>query len=319
MRFLASIILAGSLLAGTAVAQTWPSGQVTIVVPQAPGNPSDLLARLVGSKLQDKWGQTVVVENKGGASGTIGTAQVARAAPDGNTFLFTFDVAITIAPNLIKLPYDSLTDLDLVAAFADTELMLIATPQLGVKTLSELIAKAKASPGKLTYASGGIGTPAHLCMELVRQSTGTDILHSPYRGASGAFQAMLSGEVDMFCGPPGGAIPLVESGKAVAIGTTGVKRAPQTAKVPTLQEAGIPDIEVTTKMLFMVPKGVPETILKRIRADLREVLDQADVRKSLATNSFNPIWLEGQSGMKDLAKDFAKWGVVIRAANIKAK
>lgn len=188
-----------------------------------------------------------------------------------------------------------------------------------MKSFAELIAKAKANPGKLSYASGGIGTPAHLCMELVRQSTGTDIVHSPYRGASGAFQGLLSGEIDMFCGPPGGGMPLVESGKAVALGTTGAKRAPQTPNLPTLLEAGIPDLEVTTKMLFMVPKGVPEDLLARIRTDLEEVLALPDVRDRFQANSFNPIWLEGASGMEALQKDYAKWGRVIRAGNIKAE
>jgi tripartite-type tricarboxylate transporter receptor subunit TctC len=318
--FLSGLTILGLVSVDSVRAEdSWPNGPVTFVIPQPAGSPLDVMARPMAMKLQEKWGKPVVIENRGGATGTIGTNYVVRATPDGYTFLYTPDLPITTAPNLIKAPYDPVQDLDLIAAFADSELMLDVHPSLGVKTLSELIAKAKANPGKLTYATGGIASPAHLCAEMIRQAAGIDIIHVPYRGAGPAMQALVAGEVDMFCGPPTLALPLVKSGRVVPIGTTGATRAPLTPDVPTLLESGIKDLVIVSTMYFMAPKGMDPALRARVKADFKAVLEDPDTQQRFAAIAVSPKWLEGQAGTQLIRDDLARWGEVIRKGNIKAE
>ena len=307
------------LLGFPALAQSWPSRPVTFVVPQPAGGPLDVMARPMLQKLQEKWGQPAVIENKTGATGTIGAGAVARAEPDGYTLLYTVDLPISMAPNLLKVPYDPVTDLEMIAAFADTEQMLVVHPSLGVSTFAQLIEKAKANPGKLTYSSAGIASPAHLGTEMIAQSTGIKAVHVPYRGAAPAMQALVAGEVDMFCGPLTQALPFIRDGKIIPIGTSGAKRAALTPQVPTLIEAGLKDFTINAQYYLMGPKGMPKDVVAKIRADFKAVLEDADTQQRFAAIAVYPKWLTPDEGTAQIKRDLAKWGEVIKAANITAQ
>jgi tripartite-type tricarboxylate transporter receptor subunit TctC len=213
-------------LSRVAWAQAYPTRPVRFIVPFPASGPSDVLARLYGQKLSQRWNQPVVVENRVGATGTIGTEAVVRAPPDGYTLLFTADLPITMAPALLKLRYDPQRDLAPVAALAKNDALLVVHPSTGIRSLADLVAAAKLKPGALTFASGGNASPSHLCGEMLKRQAGIDMTHVPYSGAAPAMNAVLAGDVTMFCAP----IPLgmvhFKAGKIYALGVTGTAPSP---------------------------------------------------------------------------------------------
>lgn len=309
--------LAFGLFCLPAWAQSWPSRPVTFVIPSAAGGPLDVMARPMLQKLQEMWGKPTILDNKPGATLTIGTNLVARAEPDGHTLLYTVDLPITMAPNLLKVPYDPVKDLETVAGFAETEQMLVVHPKVGVKNLAELVAKAKAAPGKLSYSSAGIASPGHLCIEMMAQATGITGVHVPYRGAAPAMQAVVAGETELFCGPLTQALPFVASGQLVPIATSGSKRAAMSPQVPTLIESGLKDFTIFNQYYLMAPKGVPADVLTRIRTDFKTVLDDADIQKRFADVAIYPKWVTGDAAIAQVRNDLARWGQVIKTAGVK--
>jgi tripartite-type tricarboxylate transporter receptor subunit TctC len=287
------------------------------VIPSAAGGPLDVMARPMLQKLQDMWGKPAIIDNKPGATLTIGTNIVARADPDGHTLLYTVDLPITMAPNLLKVPYDPIKDLETIAAFAETEQVLVVHPKVGVKNLSELVAKAKADPGKLSYSSAGIASPGHLCVEMIAQATGIKGVHVPYRGAAPAMQALVAGETDLFCGPLTQALPFIATGQIVPIATSGTKRAAQSPQVPTLIEAGLKDFTIFNQYYLMAPKGMPADVLNKIRKDFKTVLDDADTQKRFADIGVYPKWVVGDAAIAQIKHDLKRWGDVIKTANVK--
>jgi tripartite-type tricarboxylate transporter receptor subunit TctC len=318
-RGLLAAAVAAIALAMPASAQDWPKGTVSLVVPFPAGGPLDVMARPTAQKLQEKWGQPVVVENRAGATGTIATNFVVRAKPDGQTLLFTVDLPITMAPSLIKTPYDPLKDLKLIAVIAETEQMLVVHPSVGVTDLAGLVAKAKAEPGKLSFSSAGIGSPGHLCMELIKQATGTDMTHVPYRGAAPAMTALVSGEVKVFCGPLTQGLPHVRGNRAVPIATSGTQRAALTPEVPTLTQAGLKDLVMMAQYYVMAPKDLPDPIAAKLRADLKAALGAEDIKKLFASIGVDLKWLEGDAGMNVIRADLERWRGVVKSANIKVQ
>lgn len=224
-----------------------------------------------------------------------------------------------MAPNLLKAPYDPIGDFEMIAAFASTEQMLVVHPSLGVTSFAQLVEKAKANPGKLTYSSAGVASPAHLCTEMISQSTGIKAVHVPYRGAAPAMLAVVAGEVDMFCGPLTQALPFIRDGKIVPVGTSGAKRAALTPQVPTLMEAGIKDLAINVEYYLMGPKGMPNGLVEKIRSDFKTVLDDPDTQKRFAAIAVYPKWLTPAEGKEQIKRDLARWGEVIRAGNITAQ
>jgi tripartite-type tricarboxylate transporter receptor subunit TctC len=238
-------------LAGAALAQTaWPDKPIRVVLPFPPGGPSDMVIRTVSDKLQTTLRQPIVVDNRAGAGGNLGTAEVARAAPDGHTWLWVPDSVITVNPHVYKqlgFKVDDLVPVSLATQFSST---LVCHPKVGVKTVSELVAKAKAGP--MTYASGGAGVPGHLSMELLKSMAGFEMTHVPYKGPAPAMQDVLGGQVDcgLLAGPT--VLPHVRSGRLVALGVSGVKRSPMLPEVPTIDEAGVKGDRARPNIIFIV-------------------------------------------------------------------
>ena len=309
----ASAVISALLLPVGATAQTtgsWPERPIRLVLPFPPGGPSDMAARLAGEKLQVSLKQPVVVENKAGAGGNLGTAEVTRAAPDGYTWMIGTDTILTVNPHVYKqlgFKEEALVPIALATAFNQT---LVCNPSVGIKTLRELIAKAKASP--MAYASGGPGVPGHLSMELLQHMAGFDMNHIPYRGPAPATQDVLAGQVPcgLLAGPT--VLPHVRAGKLVALAVSGSERSPTLPDVPTMAEAGVPGYEANFKLVLYAPQGINPAIVERFRQAFVDALKSPDVVEKLKVTDQVVLGSTPAEAAKVLAADSAKWGEVAR-------
>ena len=299
-------------------AQSFPTKPIRLVMPFPATGPADLMARIYAQKLTERWGQSVLVDNRVGATGTIGADIVAKATPDGHTLLFTVDLPIVMAPALIKTPYDPRAGFTPIAILAETMNMLVVHPSLAVSNLSELIAAAKKRPGQLTYSSAGQASPAHLCGEMLRVNAGIDIVHVPYKGAAPAMNAVLAGEVSMFCGPITQGLAHVKGGKLKAIGVTGSSISGLVPELPTLSTT-IPGLVVSSTYMVYAPPATPANIAQLIKTDLRKTWEDKDVRERLGAMGMDLIWLEGAELTRRVDADLAKWSNVIKTAGIRAE
>jgi tripartite-type tricarboxylate transporter receptor subunit TctC len=316
---LAAIATAVLALTAPAVAQdAYPARPVRFIVPFPASGPLDVMARLYAQKLGERWGKSVIVENRPGATGTIGADAVAKAAPDGYTLLFTVDLPIVMAPALMKPPYDSTTDLLPIAAVGDTMNMLVVHPSAGVTTLPELVAAAKSKPGALTFSSAGNASPGHPCVEMLKSAAGVDLTHVPYKGAAPAMQAALAGEVSMFCGPITQGLPHVTSGKLRALGVTGAKTSPLLPELKPLA-ATYPGLVVSNWYAVFAPPKTPPAVVTFLRAELKRTYDDPEVRKRLDSVGMDPLWMEPAQVTAAIDRDLAKWSGVVKAANIKTE
>ncbi len=263
-------------------AQAWPAKPIRIVVGFAPGGTTDVMARLMAQQLSESLGQSVVIDNKPGASGNIAAAEVARAAPDGYTLFISPTSVETANPSLFKSsPVLPSRDLTPVAGIGKTQMYLVAKPQTTAKDVRELVAQAKAQPGKLSYASAGAGTPPHLACELFKQATSTDIVHVPYRGAAPALQDVLSGQADFVC-DPGIAFPHIRSGKAKLLAIVSEKRSPFFPDVPTVVEQGFKGNYMDIWFGMWAPNGTPSEVVSRLSRELAKALGQPAVKSRYA-------------------------------------
>lgn len=311
------LALAIALAAWPAAGQdAYPSKPVRFVVPFPAAGPLDVMARLYAQKLGDRWGRPVIVENRTGATGAIGAEAVAKAAADGYTLLFTVDLPIVMAPALVTTPYDPKTDLVPVAALGETMNMLVVHPSIGVSTLPELVAAAKAKPGALTFASAGNASPGHVCGEMLKSAAGIDLTHVPYKGAAPAMQAALAGEVSMFCGPVTQGLPHVKSGKLRALGVTGEKPSSLLPELKPLS-ATFPGLVVSNWYAVFAPPKTPAAVLATLRAELKRAYDDPEVRQRLDSLGMDPLWMEPAQVSAAIDRDLARWGTVMRRANIK--
>jgi tripartite-type tricarboxylate transporter receptor subunit TctC len=315
-----AFFVAAIALAGAAQAQEpYPSRPVKLIVPFTPGTGIDILARTLGQRLGEDWKVAVVVENRPGASGNIGTEAVAKSAPDGYTLLTT---AATIVQNrslFTTIPYDPVKDFTPVAPLAIGRLALVVHPSVNAKTVKELVALAKANPGKLNYASPGNGTPHHLAMELFKSKAGIDIVHVPYKGTAGAVQDLLGGQVQVMFLPVHVALPQVEGGKLVMLAAGGTERAGATPSMPSLSEAaGIRDIEADIWYGLYAPAHTPPAIVDRLNAEVNRVLKVPEVADALAKQGLQPTG-GTPAALDQLTKsDLERWTVVVREAKIRA-
>jgi tripartite-type tricarboxylate transporter receptor subunit TctC len=299
--------------------EPYPSRAVKFIVPFTPGTGIDILARTLGQKLSEEWKQPVVIENRPGASGAIGTEAVAKSPADGYTILVTAST-IVIEPSLHKKSlYDPVKDFAPVAPVAIGVLGLVTNPALKAENVKELVALAKAQPGKLTYASPGSGTPHHLAMELFKQRAGVDILHVPYKGTGGAVQDLLGGQVNMMFLPIHVALPQVKAGKLKLLAAGGKKRAEVTPDVPSLAEAaGIADIDTDIWYAIYAPAGTPAPILAKINADVNALLKDPGVVATLGKQGLTPTG-GSESELADLTRaDRERWAKVVHDAHITA-
>lgn len=310
-----SIALATLLLAATAggpaLAQaSWPERPLRVVLPFPPGGPSDIVMRLAAEKMQATLKQPVVIENRPGAGGNLGAAEVARAPKDGYTWLFAPDSVLTVNPHVYKqlgFKPEDLQPVTMATSFSQT---LVCNPALGVKTVSELVAKAKAN--RLSYASGGAGVPGHLSMELLLSMAGFEMTHVPYKGPAPATQDVLANQVPcgLLAGPT--VLPHIRAGKLVALGVSGSSRSPTLPEVPTLAEAGVAGYQADFTLVMLAPRGVPEPIVARFRQAFVDALKLPEVTERLKANDQVVIGSTPAEAAATLAADSAKWGAVAR-------
>jgi tripartite-type tricarboxylate transporter receptor subunit TctC len=310
-----------AVLAPLAPAQeAYPSKPVRIIVPFAAGGVADLLPRIVGEKLTQKWGQPVVVENKVGAAGNIGMAEGARAAPDGYTLLLAPAGNLTVNPKLFpNLPFDTYRDLTPVTLLAQSPNVLVVHPSVPAKSFQELIAYAKANPGKLNFASPGEGSGAHLAGELLKIEAGIDATHVPYKGIAPAVNDLLGGQVQMMFAGISTVLQHVKAGKLVALAIASPKRNPQLPDVPTVSESGLPGFDVTSWYGIVVRAGTPPAIVQKVQRDMTEALQSAEVQSRLAALGLEPVG-DTPSEFDALIKaETKKWGAIVEKAGIKAQ
>ena len=312
-----ALFFAAIACAGYANAQTFPERPVRLVVPFPAAGPLDMMARLYSQKLSELWGKPVVVDNRVGATGTIGTDAVAKSAADGHTVLLTVDLPIVKAPALFKPPYDVKKDLLPIAIVADDMNMLVANPSVGANTLAELVALARSKPGTLTFSSAGNGSPGHLCGEMLKSAAGVNLTHVPYKGAAPAMTATLAGEVSIFCGPIPQGLPHVKSGKLRALGVTGEAASPMVPDAPPLA-ATYPGLVVTNWYGAFVAPRTPAAIVQTLRNDIKRASEDPDIRQKLSGVGMATVWIEGSAMENAIDRDLAKWTRVVRDANIKA-
>ncbi len=310
--------LLGACPIGQAQAQSnYPDRPVRVEVGFAAGGPLDVVARLLADKLSQIWGKPVVVENISGAGGNIAADRVAKATPDGYTLLLATNVNIAVNPKLYKnMPFDPLKDLVPVTQVAYSPNILVVPNDLPVKSVQELVAYAKANPGKVTYASAGVGTTQHLAGELFKVAAKIDIQHVPYRGAAPAVTDLLGGRVSMFFGPPSSLLPLVKDGRVRALAVTSAKRFPAVPDLPTMIEAGYPDFVSILSQGWMVPAGTPKDIVEKIYKDTAKALDAPEVRERLQKIGNEPMGTSPAEFAADIAREVPQWGKVIDAAGL---
>ncbi|MEA2890939.1 MAG: hypothetical protein QOI05_1732 [Bradyrhizobium sp.] len=303
--------------AGGASAQGWPSRSIRMIVPYTPGGYTDLMARLVGQKIADALGQTIVFENKPGANAIIGTDVVAKAAPDGYTFgtvIAAHAVNATLNP---KLPYDTLKDFSYVSLMSVAPLIMIAHPSLPANNVQELIALAKAKPGELNFASSGVGAAAHLTMEMFKSRTGIDMQHIPYKGTAGALQDVIGGRINVMFDVVGPLMPQVRSGLAKSIVVTAKERIPAASDVPTMAEQGVPDFVSGTWAGIIAPAGTPKEIVDRVSAEAKKALADPALQAKLVEQGIVAVGGTPEEFRSFVAEEIARWGKVITDAGIK--
>lgn len=315
--------LAGLLLllgfGALAHAQDYPTKPVRIIVPFAAGGLNDVLARLIAPKLAEGLGQAVVVENRGGAGGNIGTEYVAHAAPDGYTILLSSS-ALAINPNLYaKLNYDVARDFAPVIQISRTQMVVMAAPSVPVSSLQELLALTKSRPGKLNYGSSGIGSPSHLATELFIRTFGIDAVHVPYKGAGPALVALGTGEVQMMVDVVPTAIPLWKAGKAKLLAVVSDKRAASLPDVPTLAEAGLQGYDAGSWNGILVPAATPAPIIAKLGTELQKIMRSPEMRQKFSELSVEPEATTPAAFGQFIRSETAKWERVIKAAQIRAE
>jgi len=322
MRWLARLgLLIGAVaaLAAPAAAQSWPSKPVKIVVPFGPGGPADIYARILGQELTEALKQQFVIENKAGAGGTIGADIVAKAAPDGYTLLMMSNTLTTNETLLANKPYGLMRDLVAVAPVNSSDLVMVISPSVKATTLSELIALAKAQPGKLAYASAGPGTPYHLAGELFKTMTGADILHVPHKNSGEARNDVMGGHVQIMFDAVTAMKGNIDAGQVRALGTTGEQRSTVLPDVPTVSEAGVPGYEATIWLGIMAPKGTPPEIVDRLNAEIARIIAKPAMREAWAKQGAVPLTMSPAAFDAFLRRDIDKWAKVIQQAGIKVQ
>jgi tripartite-type tricarboxylate transporter receptor subunit TctC len=296
--------------------QAYPNRPIRLIVPFAAGGAVDVLARLLGSKLADQVGQPVVVENRPGAGGTLAADQAAKAPPDGYTILQNTNGA-AIAPALYNsLPFDAANDFAPVTQLVASNLILVASPKSGITSIQQLIAEAKASPGKLNYGSSGLGNPLHLTMEMFKHATGIDILAVPFRGDAQINAALIAGDVEVAVVPLATAVPLIQDGRIRALGITGAKRSVTVPDVPTVAESGVPGFASTSWQGWFMAAKTPAPIVERIQQETAKALALADVRPRLAAMAYDGIGSPPAEFAAYYKDEIAKFTKVVADAKI---
>jgi len=309
-------LLVGSLSL-SAHCQSYPAKPVRLVVPFAPGGSTDIVARLLGQKLNEIWGQTVIVDNRAGGSTVIGTDIVAKAPPDGHTLLVT-PAPFTIVPSLAaKLPYDPHKDFEPITLINTTPLVVVVHPGVPAASIKELVALAKARPGALNFGSSGSGGSNHLAGELFNAMAGVKMVHVPYKGNAPALTDLVGGHVDLLFNGLTSALPLIKSGKLRPIGMTSLKRAGALPDVPTVDEQGLRGFQAVAWNGLTAPARTPKDVIAKINADVLKVIRSPELLEKLKTEGSDPVGSSVADYAAFLRDEIAKWAKVIKVANIK--
>jgi len=319
-RVLRAVAYALALLAsGGAQAQAYPERAIRWVVPYPPGGSTDILTRIIGQKMNESWGQPVVVENRGGASGIIGVEAAAKAAPHGYTLLMTASGPHAINPSLFpKVPYDPLKSFSSITLVAKLPMLLLVHPGIPANNVREFVAWAKAQQGKAVFASIGSGTPSHLAMELFKQMAGVELTHVPYKGSGPALTALIGGqEAPVMFDSVLSSLPHVKSGKLKAIAVSTAERLPALPDVPTVAEGGLAGFDAYTWTAAVAPAGVPADRMDKIVNEIVRILKLPDVREKIAGQGAIPVGNSPQEFTAFTQSEIEKWGKVIRSANVK--
>ena len=310
-----------NLLAGSAAAQpaavsvsrSFPDKPIRLVVPFAPAGAGDLFARTVAQRLKDAWGQEVVVENRGGAGGNIGMGYVAKSAPDGYTLVLGNLGVLAINPALYKeMPFDSVRSFEPISLVGGTPLLLVVHPSVPVKTVKELIALAKAQPGKLNFASAGTGGPTHLAGEILKSEAGINMIHVPYKGNMAAITALISGEAHLMITTILTPLPYLHSGRLRALAVTTRKRQPAVATVPTMAEAGVAGFEVSGWYGVLAPAGTPRDIVTKLNAEIVRMMQTPEVIEQFAKQGLEVFGSTPEQFAARIKSDIVKWGKVVK-------
>jgi tripartite-type tricarboxylate transporter receptor subunit TctC len=314
------LALLAVLLPALAAGQGYPAKPVYIVNPFAAGGPVDLLARAVGQKLHEAWGQPVIVDTRAGAAGNIGIEYAARQPADGYTLLVMPTGNAVVNPHLYaKLPYDTFRDFAPVTLLATVENALVVHPSVAAKTVPELVAVAKANPGKLSFASPGVGSQAHIAGEMLKSMAGIDVVHVPYKGMAPAMNDLVGGQVSFMFLSMSSALKQVQAGKLRALGVASLKRSPAAPELPTVGEQGFPGFEALSWYALVAPAGTPPEVIDRIAAESARALRDPAVRDRLLGLGANPVGGTPAELAAMLKGEYARWGDFIRKSGIRAE
>jgi tripartite-type tricarboxylate transporter receptor subunit TctC len=311
-------VCAALFIPGTALPQSdkYPTKPIRLVVPFAPGGLSDILARIVAGRLGESLGRPMVIDNRAGAGGNIGTELVAKAAPDGYTLLFC-SPTFALSPSLYsKLGFDPIKDFSPVAQVASATNLVVVNPSLNVRSITQLIELAQAKPGTINYGSGGVGTSGQLAAELLKLTANVNIVHVPYKGAAPAVTALLGNEVQVMFAPLPLVLPHVNSGKLQPLAVTGAARSRAVPNVPTIAEVAIPGFDVTSWFGILAPASTPQAIVSRLNADTGKALQSADVQEKMAGQGAEPSLRSSDDFGRHIQSEIKKWGEVIKRAGI---
>jgi len=318
LAFAALALLASTVL--HAQSPAWPTKSIRWIIPYPPGGITDNATRMVVQKVAEQTGWTIVVDNKPGANSILGADLAAKAAPDGYTFLTVIAAHAANATLYAgKLPFDVVKSFAPVSLVGIAPLIMTANNDLPAKDVKELIAYAKANPGKLSFGSSGVGAAAHLTTELFKQSAGVDMVHIPYKGTAPALQDLMGGNIQILVDVPSTLMPQVRAGKIKALGMFSAKRIPGAAEVPTIAEAGGPPIESSTWVMFLAPAGTSAEIVSRMSAEIAKAVSSSDIKGRFETVGIEPVGNTPLEAGKFLDEEIAKWAKVISTAGVKAE
>lgn len=313
-------LCAGVAAAAAAPAQNYPNRPIRIIAQFTPGTSTDILARVIGGKLTEAWGQQVVVDNRPGAGGVIGTELGAKAAPDGYTLTMAVSSGFGINPTLYaKLPYDAIRDFAPITNIALTPQTLVAHPGYAAKTVKELVTLAKTRPGQLNYASLGSGSTSHLTMEMFRSAAGIQLNHIPYKGSPAAHAELFSGQIPVMFDAIPAVLPHVKSGRLRGLGIATLRRSPYLPEVPTIAESGYPGFEAVGWIGIAAPAKTPAPVLDRLNAEIVRIIRSPEMKERLATLAFTPVGDTREQFARFIKAEIAKWGKAVRESGAKAE
>ena len=312
------VLAATGLIAAPAAAQSFPNRPVKLVVPFPPGGPLDTVGRTIAQKLTEAWGQSVVVENKPGAGGNIGADAVAKSPPDGYTVVMGALSTHAVNPSLYpKMPYDAVKDFAPITLVAITPNVLVVNPALPVNSVQDLVAYARANPGKLNFGSGSNGSAGHLAGELFKVDTGTDIVHIPFKGGAPATQALLAGETQFMFDNLANAMAQVKAGKLKALAVTTAQRSKLAPELPTMAEAGVPGFDITTWFGLLAPAGTPPDVIAKWNADVVKILNSPDMRERLTAAGAEPAPMTPPEFAAFIQRELARYARIVKASGAK--